>query len=313
MEYINKSYPAMGTINQFQLWGNNLDKSLDKIVNCLYDIEKRMSYFLEDSEISKLNQNAGEQFIKLSDDTYHIIETAKYYARISDGIFDPTIRPISDLWSFSNTSPSKQIISEVISLVNWQDIILKSSSKEVMLLNKGQKIDLGAIAKGYVGDAIIKILKDDGVFSALINLGGDVISFGSKENYESFKIGIQDPFNERGVFIGIIEADNDAIVTSGVYEKFNSKIGNHAHHLIDATTAQPSTSNFVSSTIITKSAMHGDVIATTTLLVGEDNYETYLSQFDNVESILITKDKKIYLSSNLRNRFILTSSEYTVI
>ena len=229
LEYIEKSYVGLGTINQFNIWGNNVEITLKKIVNYIYSVEQRMSYFIKTSEISKINQSAGKNYVKVSEDIFYVVKKAKEYAKITNGVFDITARPVSDLWIEHDKTPNNYLISKALKLINWKDILLRANAEEIMLARQGQKIDLGAIGKGFIIDEIVKILKQDKISSAIINLGGDIFVYGNK----IFKVGIQNPFSKYGESMTSIEVKNRAVATSGIYERFNERIGQTAHHIID--------------------------------------------------------------------------------
>ena len=186
-----------------------------------------MSLNIENSEVNKINEKAGIDYVKVSDETFNVIERGKYYSKISDENFDITVGPLVQLWGIGSDHaklPSKEEIESAKSLINHDNILLNKSEKKIMLKEKGMKIDLGGIAKGYSADSVAEVLRQNNVEHAIINLGGNILTMGSKTNGEQWKIGIQNPDVERGEYIGIVGVEDKTVVTSGIYERFLSKM-----------------------------------------------------------------------------------------
>ena len=176
-------------------------------------------------------------------DTYSVIEKAVQYSKLTDGALDATIEPIVKLWGIGTDKervPSKNEIEEKLKLVNYKDIILDNKNSTVQLKRTGQAIDLGAIAKGYTADEIKKVLLDNKISSALINLGGNVFAVGNKTDGTSWNIGIQNPLDTRGQYLGTISVTDKSVVTSGNYERFFIVDGKRYHHIFDPKTGYPS-------------------------------------------------------------------------
>ena len=274
-----------------------------------------MSSQLTSSEISKINNMAGKDYVKVSEDTFYVIKESIEFSKISNDTFDISIGPIIDLWSIGTDSakvPSKEEISDKLSLVDYKNILLDENTHSVKLNKENMKIDLGGIAKGYAADKIYKYLKEENLESALINLGGNVYALGTKKNNEPFSIGIQDPTKPRGNSIGNIKVSNKSVVTSGVYERYIEKNNKIYHHMINPHTGYPFENNLSSVTIISNNSMICDALSTTTFGLGLEKGMQLVENLDNVEAIFITKDKKIYLSSNLKNKFNLTDNSFSI-
>ena len=149
------------------------------------------------------------------------------YSKLSNGLFDISVGPIVKLWSIGLPEakvPTQEEIHERLPLIGYNDIELNDTDRTIYLKRKGMIIDLGGIAKGYTADVISDILTEEGVNSAIINLGGNIFAHGKKPNGDEWKIGIQDPFSERGGIIGTLVTSNKSIVTSGIYERYIEKI-----------------------------------------------------------------------------------------
>ena len=246
VEKYSKTIFAMDTILDFQVYGNrNAKKALDKAIDRVKEIEERMSASKEDSDVAKINKNAGKQPVKVHDDTFYVIKKALEYGNLTEGDFDITIRPLIGLWDILSDKPKipdAEEIEEKLALVDYRKVKLDEENKTVYLEKEGMGIDLGAIAKGYAGDEVVRILKEAGVKSALINLGGNVIAIGRKPDGSLWRIGIQDPRSEETgkAHIGVLEIEDAAIVSSGDYERYMveiyNKTGVRYHHIFDPKT-----------------------------------------------------------------------------
>lgn len=314
-----RTYYYLGTVNEITIFGLGKYKSEKLLDSCnaiLKDIENKMSDTIPGSDVSKINKNAGNNYVKVSDDTFFVIEEAINYSKISDGVFDATIGPLSDLWGIGTDNarvPSLNEINETLNLINYKNIILDKSTNSVKLNKNNMKIDLGAIAKGYAADIIVNFLKENNIKSAIINLGGNIYTLGYKDNKDSFTIGIQDPTTSRGNSIGTIKVSNKSIVTSGIYERYIEDDGKIYHHILDPSSGYPFDNEISSVTIISDKSIICDALSTSTFGLGLSKGLNFIESIDNVDAIFITKNKEIYLTSNIANNFNLTDTSFKII
>ena len=271
---ISSTYYNLGTINEITLYNIKKEHGKRILKECesiLIDIDNKMSCQISYSEISKINDNAGIDYVRVSDDTFKVIKEAIDFSKASNDTFDISIGPIIDLWGIGTDNakvPTKEDIQSKLSLVNYKNILLDENTHSVKLSKKNMKIDLGGIAKGYAADKIYAYLKEENLESALINLGGNIYALGTKSNNQPFSIGIQDPTKARGNSIGNIKISNKSVVTSGIYERyleFNDKI---YHHMLDPHTGYPFDNNLSSVTIVSDTSMICDALSTTTFGLG---------------------------------------------
>ena len=313
----NKSYFYLGTVNEITLF--NIKKSqseqiLNKCDKILRDIENKMSDTIVSSDVSKINNNAGS-FVKVSSDTFFVIEEAIKYSNLSNGNFDITIGPISDLWAIGTEDariPSKEEIQKYLNLVNYKNITLNKNDSSIKLEKDNMKIDLGAIAKGYAADVIANYLKSNNVNSAIINLGGNVYTIGNKSNNEPFTVGIQDPTMPRGNSIGNIKVSNKSVVTSGIYERYIESENKIYHHILNPSSGYPFDNELSSVTIISDKSISCDALSTSAFGLGLESGLNLIESIDNVDAIFITKNKEIYLTSNLSDKFTLTDNSFKI-
>lgn len=313
IEEYSKSIFAMDTILEFRIYGNkNAKKALDKAIERVKEIEDRMSATKEDSDVAKINENAGKQPVKVHDDTFYVIKKALEYGKLTEGDFDITIRPLVELWDILSDKPripDAEEIEEKLALVDYRKVKLDEENKTVFLEEEGMGIDLGAIAKGYAGDEVTRILKEAGVKSALINLGGNVIVIGRKPDGSLWRIGIQDPRSEETgkSHIGVLEVEDVTIVSSGDYERYMvdiyEKTGVRYHHIFDPKTGSPARSGIMACTIVASSSTDADALSTSLFIKGKDEGFKLIEELGQAEAIAITEDKEIYMTEGLENMF----------
>lgn len=252
----------------------------------------------EKSEIYKIN-NAKGSAVEVSDETITIIEKGIYYSKMSKGAFDITIGSVSELWDFKSEEhkiPSKKKIRTAKSHVDYKNIII--SGNTVQLIDSKTKIDVGALAKGYIADRLKDYLIENDVKHALINLGGNVLAVGTKADGSEFNIGIQKPFDETGNPITSVKISDKSVVTTGIYQRYFEKKGELYHHILDPNTGYPCENNISSVTIITDSSLTADALSTTCFLLGYEKGMHLIDQLDNVNAIFITDDNEIHYSRN---------------
>ena len=314
----SQTYYDLNTVSEITLYNVKESDSKEILKKCgdiLLNIDNTMSKTREASDVYKINQNAGEKYVKISDDTFEVIQKAIHFSNISDGVFDISIGPVVDLWAIGTDKarvPGKDEIKEKLELVNYKDISLNKKEKSVKLNKKGMEIDLGGIAKGYAADKIVEYLKSQNIEKAIINLGGNVFVLGEKSKDTQFKVGIQDPNSEDGTSIANIGVINQSVVTSGIYERYLEQDGVMYHHMLDPT-GYPFENNLSSVTIISDSSIVGDGLSTTTFGLGLEKGMKLIESLDNTDAIFITKDQKIYTTSNLKGKLNLKDSSFELI
>ncbi|WP_238881923.1 FAD:protein FMN transferase [Clostridium sp. YIM B02551] len=306
---------VLGTIINLKVYGKNATKGIDKSLKRLQEIDDKMSVFKEDSEVSKINKNAGVCLQSVSMDTYYVLETSLKYSEMSKGAFDPTIRPLIDVWGFGRgiqEVPDKEKIEKVLKLVNYKDIRINKYEQSIGLNNKDQSIDLGAVAKGFAADETRDILLKNNVKSAVIDLGGNIFALGGNLKGDPWRIGIQDPVKPTGTYMGVLSVKNKSIVTSGNYERFFISRGKRYHHILDSKTGFPSENGVISVTIISDNSIDGDALSTCAYVMGLEKGYKLIQSIPNVDGIFITENKKIYITDGIKNNFKLVNEEYIV-
>jgi len=297
------------------------DKSSQKLFNELFDeiqsMESRYSRYMEDSEVSRINNNPGT-YVSVSDDTFELIEKSLYFSSISNGLYDVSIGPLVDLWGISRENPKVPSQAEIDSAkekIDYRKIMINKENKTVSIAG-GMSLDTGAIAKGFITDRLAAVLREKNIDSAILNLGGNLYLHGSKPDGSLWTIGIRDPFGMQGDYIATVSLKDMSIVTSGIYERFFEEDGKRYHHILNPKTGYPEDNELASVSVISPSSTMCDGLSTTCFLLGLDGGMELIESLDDVEAVMITKDKKIYLSGGLKNGtipFKLIDNEYTVV
>jgi thiamine biosynthesis lipoprotein len=306
---------GLGTIIQITAYGEEAEAALDEAIDKIGEIDDLMSYFKENSDISRINSTAGVHYQNVSKETYEVIKKAVYYSKISNGAIDITIRPVLDLWNIGSKDakvPDKDDIIENLKLVNYNDIEFADDYKAIRLANEKQKIDVNCIAKGFAADEVKKVLVRHGIKNAMINLGGNVYGHGSKMDGSMWRVGVQHPLKPRGNYVGILSVKDKSVVTSGDYEKYFMHNGKKYHHTIDTKTGYPIDNNIVSTTIVSDYSIDGDALTTCLYGMGVEEGLNFAKSIKGIEAIIVTEDKKVYITDGLKDNFNLTDSEFVL-
>ena len=315
-DYPYLSY-AMGTvitqkINALNLEAKKITRETLKIINRL---DKIMSFFNVTSQLSQINQQSGKLWISVNPELFFLIKEAKKYARLTEGFFDITIASLVKLWQDYGKLkqvPPQSLIEDTLKKVDYKNILIDEERGMVKLRRIGQKIDLGGIAKGYAANYIIKYYQQKGLRSAMINLGGNVALLGKRDDGKPWQIGIQSPLKERGQCLATVSVSNTSVVTSGDYERFFLENNRLYHHILNPLTGYPASSGLRSVTIIHPDAMLADVLATTLLILGLEKGVKLLKHFSDIEVIMISMDRRIYLSGSLVRKFQITEKGFSL-
>ena len=280
------------------------------------DIEDRMSVRIEGSEIDRVNKAAGQSPVTVSGGTFDVIEAGLRYSELSGGAFDISIGPLVALWDIGGDGaavPEEADIIEALALVDYRRVEMDPDSPGIYLPEAGMRLEPGGIAKGFAADSIASKLGSEGVESALINLGGNVLVMGRKPDGSRWKIGIQNPFNPRGDYIGILEAEDLAIVSSGKYERFFIEDGVRYHHILSTTDGFPVENGLAQVTMVCSESMKADALSTSVFSLGLQEGMKLVESIPDAESIIITEEKEIRLTGSLAERFKLTDNSFSII
>lgn len=309
----------MGTVVKISIYNENKQEALTAAFKKVSTLADAITVNQKGSEVDKINNNAGKKPVKVSKDVFELIEKAVYYSKNSNGAFDLTIGPITQLWhiGFSDArKPSQEEIDQALKLVDYHDVKLNHQKQTVYLERAGMQLDLGGIAKGFIADKVVEVLKKHDVNTAIVDLGGNIYVMGDSpfRKNKPWNVGIQDPKSVRGTSLGKLPASNKTIVTSGIYERYLKVDGKTYMHLMNPKTGYPFDNNLMGVSIITNKSVDGDALSTATFDKGLEKGLKYIEQKKDTEAIFVTKDKKVYITSGLKGKFsLLKDSGYTLV
>ena len=293
---------AMDTYMTVTAYGDNAQKGVADAIAEIQRLDNLLSIGKEDSEISKLNKSGSAA---LSDDTAVMVTKALDLYKSTGGAFDITVLPLMELWGFTTQDyyvPTEEEIQSTLQRVGADKLTWDESTKTLTLGDK-QEIDLGGIAKGFTSSRIMEIFKKDGVTCGMVSLGGNVHLLGTKQDGSAWRVGIQDPDNTDDM-LGVLEASDCAIITSGAYERNFEKDGVTYHHIIDPATGKPSNSGLTSVTIVSKDGTLADGLSTSLFVMGKDKAIAYWKQHaDEFDTILVDKDRNVYITEGIAGNF----------
>ena len=306
----------MGTVCTINLYEKGTRRIYQRIFNRLREIDLLMSANMAETQIEKINGQAGIAPVKVHKDVITVIEKALHFAEISNGSFDPTIGPIVKLWGIGfdyEHLPRQDEIDAILPLINWRDVQIDKQSNTVFLRRPGMGLDLGSIAKGYAADEAARIIREARIPGAIIDLGGNVFAFGVKQNNRPWVVGIQDPSGRRGSYIGVVELKNKTIVTSGVYERYFEQDGKRYHHLFNPKDGYPAENGLLSVTIITDHSIDADALSTCIFVMGYEKGKALVDSIDNAEALFIFEDFTIKGTAGAMEHFTLTDNSFTLV
>jgi len=283
---------------------------IEAVVEEMERLETIFSRSISDSEISQINHLAGVAPAPVSSEVVYVIDRAIYYSLISGGAFDPTIAPLVDLWGFHGQAyrlPDPEEIRDALEHIDYTKVSIDPGNAEIYLPEKNMALELGGIAKGYIVDRALEILRDKGVESAFINAGGDIGLIGARPDGSSWRIGIRHPADENRV-IAVIPAAGGAVVTSGNYERTFQVDGVSYHHLLDPASGYPA-GELSSVTIRAASALEADALSTAVFIMGPEKGLQLVEELPGVEGVFITVDLEVLISSGLVDQVELNLKE----
>jgi thiamine biosynthesis lipoprotein len=283
-------------------------KALEVAFSELHRLDELLSSFKPESEVSAVNRAAGGKAVVVSPDTFDAIKSALDYARLTEGVVDPTVEPLVALWGIGTDHarvPSKQEIAAALKLVDWKSVELDETKSTVRLVKPGMALDLGAFAKGWAADRIRDDLAKAGVKAAIIDLGGNIFVFGKKKDGKPWKVGIQDPDKERGSYMGIVSTYGASVTTAGVYERFFIQDGLRYHHILDLANGYPARSGLLAVTVIADTSALADGIDTALLILGREKGMALASRIPGIQVIMADEQGKVWLSPGANKSFEL--------
>ena len=287
----------MDTIVEYKLYGKNAQAARDAIEAELAGIESRMSMYLPDSEVARLNENAGRGYVPLSEDTYGLLSRCAAFGEASGGAFDVTIAPLTAEWGVTSGHPqvpSDARIDELRTLVGYRDILLDPADRSAMLRREGQAVDVGGVAKGYACDAARRVAREYGVDSGYISIGGNIMAMGAKPDGEPLKFGVRDPRGGGNDYIAVVTLSDTTMATSGDYERYFERDGVRYHHILDPKTGFPVETDAAGATVVARRSIDAEGYSTTLLALGIERGLAFARERDAIlGAYFVDRDGKV--------------------
>lgn len=292
---------AMDTIMSITAYGSNSETAVKSAENKINRLDALLSIQNINSEIYKLN---SEKSIIASDETLSLLNRAIEISALTDGAFDITTEPLTRLWGFytdvENRVPTQTEIDNALKTLGTGHIKINSNN---VTLDADVSIDLGGIAKGYASAMAVNTLKENGISSALISLGGNVRTLGTKPDGSKWNVAVTDP-DDTSSYIGVLAVSDTAVITSGGYERYFEENGQIYHHIIDTKTGYPAKSGLKSVTVVSQDDTLADGLSTALYVMGlEKSTKLYKENNTTFGAVFITDNNEIYITENLENSF----------
>lgn len=301
---------AMDTYMNLKAYGENTSSALSEAENEIMNLEKTLSVTAENSDIWNINHSAGN-YTAVSSDTIEIIEKAVEIGNETDGALDITVYPVVKEWGFTTGEykiPDEKIIEKLLENVDFQQI---ETSDDSVKIPTDFQIDTGSLTKGYTGDKVMEILRKNGIESAVINLGGNVQTLGTKPDGSLWNIAVKNPF-QPDTEMCILSVEDKAVITSGNYERFfTGEDGVNYWHIIDTKTGRPADNGLVSVTIIGGNGLECDALSTALFVAGTEKAIEYWQKNDNFDMILVTNDGNIIITDGIEKNIKMLSGMTT--
>ena len=299
---------AMNTVCTVNAFGAGTSELYDEVFARLDQIERTFSATIPTSEVSVINQAAGQSAVRVSCDVLDVISAAKAAADVSGDAFNFVAGPLIDLWGAhakNKTVPTASEVEAAVRLCDLRDVELAGDA--IYLAKTGMKINLGGIAKGFAADQVCAILRERGVKKAIVDLGGNVCVLGEKGRGQKWSVGIKDPQNPAGQPLLRLEVLQDtSVVTSGSYERFYvAEDGKTYHHIFDCNTGYPADSGVLSATVVCASSMAADALSTAVFVLGAKRAFETRARFEQVAGeevslVLVCEGGAVLASESLR-------------
>ncbi|WML35908.1 FAD:protein FMN transferase [Clostridium sp. OS1-26] len=310
----------MDTVISLKAYGPNAKAAVDEGFKKVDELDKIASPNISTSDVSKINAEAGKEYVKVHPEIIKMIKTSIQYSKLSGGAWDITTGPIINLWGIGTDKqrlPADSEIKAKLPLVGYNNISINETDNSVMLKKQGMAIDLGGIAKGFTADEVLKIFNKYGIKKGLISLGGSSIyAIGTNEEDNLWSVGIKHPRSEDNQnYLGIVKISNQALSTSGDNERYFINNGKRYHHIMNPATGYPADTGVMSDTIIIDSNvedknMLADLLTTTIFILGPEKGVQFASNIPGVSCEVTATDNKIYTTKGFKDKITNLNKDF---
>jgi thiamine biosynthesis lipoprotein len=299
-EWISRSEAIMGTSCSVELWSEDRAKgeaAISSVFDDMRRIDRLMSTWKEDTEISKVNREAAKHPVQVSPELFGLLQESVRYSELTHGAFDITYASVGYLYDFKKgVHPDQKAIAEALPGINWRHMVLDPARNTVFFQRAGMRIDLGGIAKGHAVDRGIELLRKQGITRAMVNSGGDTRIIGDRFG-RPWVVGVRDPDHEGKTFLRLPLTDT-AFSTSGDYERYFDEDGKRFHHIIDPKTGD-SARKCRSVTVISGTATRTDALTKSVFIMGPAEGIEFINTLPDVDAVAVGPDGKVFYSRGL--------------
>lgn len=278
---------AMDTVMDLQLWGQDKEAALETLRELIWRLDSRWSVTQADSALSRLNEDPS---VELTDEETALLSRLEELSRRTDGAFDPKLYGVASAWGFYGKAyrvPDAQTLADAMAQPRW---------------------DLGGALKGYTGDRAVQCLSQLEIDRAILNLGGNIQTYGQKPDGSPWTIGIQNP--DGGDYLATVAVSGTmSVVTSGDYQRYFEQDGQRYHHILDPKTGAPAQSGLRSVTVICRDGLTADALSTALFVMGLEKAAEHWRASDDFEAVFITQEGTVYATQGAA----LSGCEYEVI
>jgi FAD:protein FMN transferase len=293
----------MGTLVQVTISG--AESTSNAVAEAIFSELKRvedLTSFHKPSGLTKINDASGNGPIKADSELLSLIGESLRFAKETQGAFDPTVGPLTRLWNFSAGDPrlpSSPEIAAALAKIGWRRVKVDSTAGTITLPDRGMALDLGGIAKGYALQQVASVIRKRGISAALVNAGGDVLVVGEREPGKPWRIGVQDPRNERAM-VAVANLKDCVVQTSGDYERCFIADGKRYHHILNPATGYPA-DGLQSVTVVAPTGM--STVTAGIFVLGVEEGLKYMESMPNVQGFLIDFEGRIHKSAGAESIF----------
>ena len=279
------------------------EKHIDEVVAEMTRIEALISDWKASSQVSEVNRNAGIKPVKVDAEVFELTQRCLYFSQLTNGAFDISYAAMDKIWKFDGSMkqmPTAEEIEKSVAKVGYKNIELDSVNTTIFLKLSGMKIGFGAMGKGYAADQGRALMESKGVKAGIVNAAGDMTAWGRSSKGKTWRIGINNPFDEEK-YLAIIPLKRQAVTTSGSYEKYVTFNGKRYAHIINPVTGYPAT-GLISVSVVGPSAEKANGLSTSIMVLGKEKGLALIGQFPDYSCLLVTDAKEIIKSPNFKVR-----------
>lgn len=293
----------MGTAVRVELWHEDETAgraAIDAVMRDMYRIDRLMSTYKEDSELSRVNREAATRPVAISRELFDLISRSLEVSEITEGAFDITYASVGQLYDFRRkTRPSDEILEKALPAIDYRHVLLNKENHSIKFKRQGVRIDLGGIAKGHAVDRAITLLQARGITQAIVSAGGDSRIIGDRRG-RPWMIGVRDPRREKEM-AAILPLSDTAVSTSGDYERYFELDGVRYHHIISPASGRPVT-GIRSVTVVGQDSTTVDALSTSVFVMGVEKGLSLIESLPDVEAVIIDAAGRMHYSSGLLRR-----------